>query len=299
MSTIKKRFILIVLLFNSIFSFGQKPELKIPSGYNDTYYIKSIKYSKDGKYLIVASEEGVKIFDNETARELRNINCFAEIQAEISFDNKYLINSYFSGRDNPISYVYDVSTGSKIFPLDGDISKFSPDNKYVATANFDYGINIYELSTGNLVNRFSFNLPTPQAAYISDIEFSPDNKQIAIFGETGGMKTTQTYIYDILSGIKLNTIKGHSPKYSNDGKHIFTINNEYTPRLHRGGRGFEPLIAHIRLQQKCWSFFYDISSIKNSRKSNIWFEDKSISPTKRTNSIFLNLSFFLSSAKDC
>ncbi len=27
-------------------------------------------------------------------------------------------------------------------------------------------------------------------------------------------------------------------------------------------------------------FFYDIFSIKYSRKSNIWFEDKSISPTK-------------------
>jgi WD40 repeat protein/uncharacterized caspase-like protein len=231
MSTNKKRSILIVLLFNSIFSFGQKPELKIPSGYNK-YSFKSIKHSQDGKYLIVASEEGVKIFDVETTRELRNFNCYSNEQAEISFDNKYLINSYFSGENNPISYVYDVLTGSKVFPMDGNISKFSPDNKYVATANFDFGINIYELSTGNLVNRFSYNLNCSKSSflcYISKIEFSPDNKQVAIFGSTGSdMERTQTFIYDVLSGIKLNSIEGHSPKYSNDGKHIFTINDKHT-----------------------------------------------------------------------
>jgi hypothetical protein len=38
-------------------------------------------------------------------------------------------------------------------------------------------------------------------------------------------------------------------------------------------------LIELKTIKKNLEFFYDISSIKYSRKSNIWFEDKSISLT--------------------
>ena len=40
-------------------------------------------------------------------------------------------------------------------------------------------------------------------------------------------------------------------------------------------------LSYQKPLKKLRGFFYDISSIKYSRKFNIWFEDKSISPTKK------------------
>jgi WD40 repeat protein len=227
MAYIKKKTCSIFLLLFSMFCFGQKPELKISTGYNNTSWIRSIVYSQDGKYILTSSDQeknGIKIFDFETCKEIRTIKTFSS-SAQITHNNKYLINSHFNGSQKPISFIYDVATGDEIFKLQGNILKLSNDNKYVATANYEDQINIYELSTGNLINTFLYSL---NLVFVSDIEFNDDNTRIAVSGPDTNSPGIgiKTYIYDIINGSQLTEIDGSSPQYSTDGKYICTINIE-------------------------------------------------------------------------
>lgn len=205
--------------------FGQKPELKITTGYNKTFWIRSIIYSQDGKYILTSSDQernGVKIFDFYSGKEIRNFKTRSS-SVQISSNNKYLINSYFDGQKKPISFIYDVASGEEIFKLQGNILKLSNDNKYVAAANYDHQINIYELSTGNLINTFLYSF---DLVLVSDIEFNDDNTKIAVSGSNSDGKGIKTYIYDLITGSRLSDIAGSSPQYSSDGKYICTINIE-------------------------------------------------------------------------
>lgn len=218
-------FLFIFYFLLNINCFGQKPELKITTGYNNFDWIRCIVYSQDGKYILTSSElGGVKIFDFDTSKEIRTIKTPSS-SAQITHNNKYLINSFNDGDQKPISFIYDVATGDEIFKLNGNSLKLSNDNKYVAAANYDNQINIYELSTGNLINTFLYSF---DLLFVSDIEFNDDNTKIAVSGSNSNLKSTTTYIYDIVSGIEQNTIEGHSPLYSKDGGKILTISKDYT-----------------------------------------------------------------------
>lgn len=218
-------FLFIFYFLLNINCFGQKPEPKITTGYNNFDWIRCIVYSQDGKYILTSSEEGgVKIFDFDTSKEIRTIKTPSS-SAQITHNNKYLINSFNDGDQKPISFIYDVATGDEIFKLNGNSLKLSNDNKYVAAANYDNQINIYELSTGNLINTFLYSF---DLLFVSDIEFNDDNTKIAVSGSNSNLKSTTTYIYDIVSGIEQNTIEGHSPLYSKDGGKILTISKDYT-----------------------------------------------------------------------
>lgn len=209
--------------------FGQKPELKITTGFNSTVWIRSIVYSQDGKYILTSSDQernGVKIFDFDSGKEIRYFKTPSE-NVQISSNNKYLINSNFDGDQKPISFIYDVATGDEIFKLQGNILKLSNDNKYVAAANYDNQINIYELSTGNLINTFLYSFDYSfDLSFVSDIEFNDDNTKIAVSGCFSRGKCIKTHIYDIITGSQLTEIDGSSPQYSSDGKYICTINVE-------------------------------------------------------------------------
>jgi WD40 repeat protein/uncharacterized caspase-like protein len=225
MSINKIGFPLIFYFLLNINCFGQKPELKITTGYNKTVWIRSIVYSQDGKYILTSSDQernGIKIFDFDSGKEIRYFKTPSD-RVQISSNNKYLINSFFDGDQKPISFIYDVATGDEIFKLNGNILKLSNDNKYVAAANYDNQINIYELSTGNLINTFLYSI---DLLFVSDIEFNDDNTKIAVSGSNSNLKHIKTYIYNIITGSQLTEIDGSSPQYSSDGKYICTINIE-------------------------------------------------------------------------
>ena len=93
-------------------------EIKANDGFLDYEGIGSVKYSKDGLYLVSFSYDGkIRIFNTYTWDIIRTINVgyILSYYASVSHNNKYIASTYgFEG-----VAIWDFSTGNllKIYPL--------------------------------------------------------------------------------------------------------------------------------------------------------------------------------------
>ncbi|MDM8527340.1 CHAT domain-containing protein [Anaerolineales bacterium HSG24] len=178
--------------------------------------IKSARFSRDSRYLVVGSrDDTASIFDVNSGQLLHRLQGHndAVLDVDISSDTQYVATA---GRDN-IAIIWDAETGELIHVLEGHTNpessairniRFSPDNQYVVTGGDDKTARIWNVKTGVELHALQVD-----ESGVRNINFSPDGKRMM-----GGFSST--HIWDIETGEHLITLENPNGIFSLDGQYI-------------------------------------------------------------------------------
>jgi len=193
-----KRYTLILILnFGWIAAFGQSDNIlpfKILSGHD--FKIGTINFSDDDKYLISSSwDNTVRIWNMESYECIKILKGHSDNVwgCAISHEN-ILVASASLDRQFKI---WDFNSGKEVF---------------------NYKLEPYDVIKKGLIPEL--NYPFPNSAY--SVDFSPDNRYIAV-----GAADNLVRLFDTKTFIIINTLKHHTGsilgvKYSDNGKYLIT-----------------------------------------------------------------------------
>ena len=141
-----------------------------------------VKFTMDSKKIVTCYSPYVKIWDVETGTVDIDLNDgkFESRNIRLSKGGKYLaIDSEFGTR------IYEVGTWKFLRQFGDTLDKIihyrsygfdiSPDEKVLARVDGGRTIKFYDIETGNLINKFSFDLPV---VGLYSLNYSPDGKRI-------------------------------------------------------------------------------------------------------------------------
>ncbi len=192
------------------------PQFSLPEGATARLgkgSVRQVLYSPDGKHLAVASTIGIWIYDVETYKEIallaghtKSITCIA-----FSPDG----NKLASGSRDITIQLWDMATYKHKQTLTGHLHginslAFSPDGNILASGStgerdgeqiFGAKIRLWDTPSGKHMHTLAAQ------GQVDSLAFSPDGKTIAS-GE--GWPKYATRIYDVDTGIELNSIAEHS-----------------------------------------------------------------------------------------
>ncbi|EAR91526.1 WD domain, G-beta repeat protein (macronuclear) [Tetrahymena thermophila SB210] len=187
------------------------------------------------KYIVTLENKQVFYGDIQNGFILLDQN---KIQSEQSLSLNDLIFTYLNNQ----IHIYSLQNLQFIktiqnCKIDLNISAFSPDGKYLATAGLkDNFLYIWNVQQGfQLVNTIQGH-----SDFIFSVAFSSDGKYIAT-----GSKDKTCKIWDAEKGLQLiNTIQGHhqtilSVAFSDDGKYLATSSHDQTCKIFNILQGFE------------------------------------------------------------
>ena len=167
MKTLK---IIIGLLALSVFGFGQKPELILPTG----EVFSKVAISPDGKYL-AAGQRKLVLFETETTKKVKIFHDHDQQISSLCFspDSKYILSGSYDSTVI-IRYIYSGET-KKFKHHQGKVTAIdvSPDGKY-----FISGSNDNNLKIGSINNNESVITLSGHTGKINSVEFSLDGRLV-------------------------------------------------------------------------------------------------------------------------
>jgi WD40 repeat protein len=197
----------------------------------DTNPVNGVVYSSDGRYILTAGEDGVKLLDAKSGEEIREFGDLLGVyRAIFSPDGKYVLTS--ASIMDGTARLWDTSTGQLIQeykrPASGEMGSldFSPDGKYVIADGGDSSLRLWDEQTGKELRQF-----IGHTSVIYTAVFSPDGRYIATASADGTAR-----LWDVQTGQELRRFTGHTAgvenvAFSPDGKHLLTGSDDGTARL--------------------------------------------------------------------
>jgi WD40 repeat protein len=179
------------------------PTLPPQSPSNFSYWVNSVAYSPDGRYLasggralLTQGEQSVniiKIWDLEKGKEL----------FPITVNSRHIVNSV----------------------------AYSPDGRYLASGSRDKTIKIWEVATGKELRTL-----TGHSDWVRSVVYSPDGRYLASGSDDNTIK-----IWEVAMGKQLRTLAGHSDivfsvAYSPDGRYLASGSGDKTIKIWRVGQ---------------------------------------------------------------
>lgn len=190
----------------------------------------SVAFSPDRKYVLTgSSDKTAKLWDVATSTVERTFSGHTGSVESVAFspDGKYIL----TGSSDKTAKLWDASTGTELrtFSDPSSVTRtavelkrschsvaFSPDGKYVLTANDDGDARLWDAATGELLRRFKGH-----TNIIRSVAFSPDGKSVL----TGALDDTAR-LWNTATGEELRKFDHPSWVYSvaffPDGKKILT-----------------------------------------------------------------------------
>jgi WD40 repeat protein len=188
--------------------------------------VPGVAYSPDGELIATMSlRQEVKLWDADSGELLRTLVGVDDFGACVVFSPD---GSILAGAYSTQVVLWDVKSGEVITTLSGKSQEgvagynvgvgqisFSPDGKYLATANMDGVSTIWELRTfRKVLSLAAFETLPPKA-----IDYSPNGKLLANGGDAGIVR-----VWDAESGTELfsRDLGGiiHAVTFSPDGKYL-------------------------------------------------------------------------------
>ncbi len=188
--------------------------------------VPGVAYSPDGRMIATMSlHQDVKLWDADTGELLHTLVGVDDFGACVVFSPD---GSILAGAYSTQVVLWDVPSGEIITILSGGSQEgvagynvgvgqisFSPDGKYIATANMDGASTIWDIGTSSKVLSLMAAETLPPKA----IDYSPDGKLIANGGDEGTVR-----VWDAKRGTELfsRELGGiiHALSFSMDGKYL-------------------------------------------------------------------------------
>lgn len=143
---------------------------------SDTRLLFSASFSKDSKYIVTSSTEGIpKIWNIFSGKIIRNLQKQSgEVcDVKISWDGNYIATASLDGNVS----IYDFLTGKLLYNLLDNHSavfsvNFSKDGKYLVSGSNDGTSKLWDIRTGKLLHSFE------QKGYVYFCKFSQDGTKL-------------------------------------------------------------------------------------------------------------------------
>ena len=161
-----------------------------------TDVVTSVALSPDRQFVLTASDDHtVRLWDAATGKEVRRTE--ANYPAAFSRDGRFYIAETTNGPT-----LWETNTGAELRHFGQgaraasmDAVAFSPDGKFVLTANADFKLHLWEVSSGQEVRQF-----VGHEAAVHSVAFSSDGRQILSgSGDVWQDKDTTIRLWDVAS----------------------------------------------------------------------------------------------------
>jgi WD40 repeat protein len=191
-------------------------------------------FSRDGRFLAVASHNVIQVWDQAAAKMLFILRGHERWVWTLAFspDSRTLASG---SMDNTIK-LWDLTTGKARATLEGHTDKvwcvaFSPDGKVLASASEDRTVRLWNVTTGKPQKVLGHH-----AAYYYSVVFAPEGKTLVSGAFDGDVR-----LWDIASGEVLTHLDGHIATVrlalAADGNALATASHDGTVKLwHLGTR---------------------------------------------------------------
>ena len=219
-------------------------------------YVSGLKFSADGKRLMVRNSVGTWVYDTHSGVELNLITDNLSDYLAMSPDGGTVAGRE---RDDKV-YLWDVADSENKVVLSGDTSKvrrmdFSPDGQTVAGGTTDDKVILWDVVTGARKA-----VLIGHTHVITSVAFSPDGRTLA----SGSWDETVRF-WDVATGTHKTTLTEHTEGISNIGfspdGHIFASSsaNEDKLRLWDAIAGTHK--AALDTDANCFAFSPDSSTL--------------------------------------
>ncbi len=210
-------------------SSNEKPAAAIVADAAESEAIQALAYSRDGKWLAIAREDGR--ISQRTAvdgKVHRDIAAFEDVAASVAFspDSKLLA----SGSFEKLIKIWNVESGELVAQLSGHGNwvfavAFSPDSKMLASASYDKTVKIWSLDCKELATL------NGHTAGVRAVAFLPDGKHLI-----SGSSDRTAIVWNVETRQQVTTLKGHTAAVrdiacSPDGTTVATASEDSTIKL--------------------------------------------------------------------
>ena len=188
----------------------------------DLVTTQRIAFSPDGKFLIGADRNQVKIYDPTSGNLIESLDGHQKDVTAIAFskDGKHIA----SGAQDGSIMIWEALTGNAVMQMDGHVDAienltFTPDDQRLISSSDDATMKIWDIRTGDLLKDYS-----DFTGVTLGVTFSPDGTQFAFSDGTIHMWNLLVDLNDgqaKISHQELFTIPGASSEsFSPDGSRI-------------------------------------------------------------------------------
>jgi WD40 repeat protein len=189
--------------------------------YHDAGRVNAVAWAPDGQRLASGSQEAstVQIWDALTGANMVTHHGYEDSGMTVTWapDGRRLASG-----DSKVHFgvdfveIWDAATGNAIKtysphtnssapgPVNG--LSWSPDGKYLAAANFDYTVRVWDLATDKL--RFFYS--DPNGYLMTCITWSPDSKYIAFGNDDNGTHDVKVQVWNVASQSRVAICTGHT-----------------------------------------------------------------------------------------
>lgn len=191
--------------------------------------INDVKYSLDGRLLVVASSIGIWLYDVDTGKEVDLLIGHTGPVNVLAFSPNSRI--FASGSRDALICLWDITTNRLLSTFSGhtasvDTLAFSPDGSTLASASKvrQDKVRLWDVPTGR-----ELTIPLGYWSAASTLVFSPDGKTLAIGEGNGGI-----HLYNAHTGTALSTYFGthtsavNALSYSPNGKTLVSGSSDNT-----------------------------------------------------------------------
>jgi hypothetical protein len=184
-----------------------------------------LAYSPDGKTLITAGDDTIKMWDAVSLAFKGNLaGTIGDIHMVVfSPDSKTIASNSTTGNIK----IWDAATGELVKTLYAHINNspavvFSADGKFLVSLGEEGTIKVWDSQTYTLLNTFTKVIPGANC-----MDLSIDGRTVAIAG-----KDNNAYLYDLIEKKIVGTLKGHSKEvthiaFSPDGNMVLTVGQDF------------------------------------------------------------------------
>ncbi len=209
---------------------GEEKPTAPPTDAPEPEAIQSLAYSRNGKWLAIAREDGrISIRHADDGKAHRELEAFSDVAASVAFspDSQLLA----SGSFDKVIKIWKVESGDLMAELTGHANwifgvAFSPDGQTLASASYDKTVRLW-----NIAEAKEIAMLNGHTAGVRAVTFTRDGKQLI----SGGSDRT-AIVWNLETRMPVTTLKGHTAAIrdiacSPDGGTVATASEDATVKL--------------------------------------------------------------------
>ena len=237
-----------------------------------TASISGLSFSHSGKMIAVGTYKELQLFDATTLKRIRRVKkAHASFVKSVHFsgDDKMLVSS--SWKLNALM-IWNIPNLKKIIQLKEEVwtddADFTPDGKFVVSANHANTAKLWDINSGNLVKIFAGH-----EDWLYAVKVTSDQKKLITAGLDKVIKT-----WDLNTGKFINSLEGHTEgitglSLSADNRYIASCALDSTILI--WDLSSEEIIGRLKSQSGILSVVFSpdmhsVASAGNDHNINIW-----------------------------